>query len=117
MTEEKRRFTRVLFNAPVTLTLSEHSWDTTNIDLSLNGALIQQPQGWDGKLNDACTLTLQLSENDRIEMQAIIAYAEDSRIGLHCKHIDIDSITHLRRLMELNSANAELLDRELSLLG
>jgi hypothetical protein len=117
MTEEKRRFTRVLFNAPVTLILSERSWESTNIDLSLNGALVQQPQGWNGTLNDACTLTLPLSENDRIEMQAIIAHAEDGRIGLQCKHIDIDSITHLRRLMELNSGNAELLDRELSLLG
>jgi hypothetical protein len=35
---------------------------------------------------------------------------------LRCENIDIDSITHLRRLVDLNAGDASLLDREFSAL-
>jgi hypothetical protein len=38
------------------------------------------------------------------------------RPALLCHSIDIDSVTHLRRLVELNLGNADLLQRELSAL-
>ena len=37
-------------------------------------------------------------------------------IGFHCQLIDLDSITHLKRLVELNLADEGLLHRELSAL-
>ena len=40
--------------------------------------------------------------------------AEGGKIGLQCESIDLDSITHLRRLVELNAGDPALLDRELS---
>jgi len=43
-------------------------------------------------------------------------YTEPERIGFACTHIDIDSAAHLRRLVELNLGNPELLARELSAL-
>jgi hypothetical protein len=50
-------------------------------------------------------------------MDVLIAHHENEELGLHCKDIDIDSITHLRRLIELNLGNPALLERELSALG
>ena len=50
-------------------------------------------------------------------MVTLIAHYEDGVLGLHCKDIDTDSITHLRRLIELNLDNPELLERKLSALG
>jgi hypothetical protein len=35
---------------------------------------------------------------------------------LHCDNIDVDSVTHLRRLVALNSGDPKLLDRELAAL-
>jgi hypothetical protein len=37
--------------------------------------------------------------------------------GLRWKHIDVDSLTHLRRLLELNLTDPGLLNRELADLG
>ena len=39
---------------------------------------------------------------------------KDHHLGLFCHHIDIDSITHLRRLIELNLGDETLLQRELA---
>jgi hypothetical protein len=37
--------------------------------------------------------------------------------GLQWRNIDVDSLTHLRRLLELNLNDPSLLDRELADLG
>jgi hypothetical protein len=39
-----------------------------------------------------------------------------SQLGLQCLHIDLDSVTHLRQLIERNSQDPTLLARELSVL-
>ncbi len=43
--------------------------------------------------------------------------SENGELGLRCEDIDVDSITCLRRLVELNLGEPELLERELSALG
>jgi hypothetical protein len=42
-----------------------------------------------------------------------VMHVEGRHVGLRCESIDLDSITHLRRLVELNSGDPGLLDREL----
>jgi len=46
-----------------------------------------------------------------------LAHIRNNNVGLRCEYIDIDSITYLRRLVELNLGDAELLERELVALG
>ena len=48
-----------------------------------------------------------------INMEASIAHIEGRQVGLKRAHIDMDSISHLRRLVELNLGDSELLHREL----
>jgi hypothetical protein len=38
----------------------------------------------------------------------------DGQLSLSCTEIDLDSITHLRRLLELNLGDPDLIERELS---
>jgi hypothetical protein len=45
-----------------------------------------------------------------------VARVEGSQLGLKCTHIDLDSVTHLRQLIERNSQDPALLVRELALL-
>ena len=52
-----------------------------------------------------------------IRMDVTVAHVEDQHIGFRCEHIDLDSITHLRRLVELNVGDIDILNRELSALG
>jgi hypothetical protein len=49
-------------------------------------------------------------------MQTRVAHVEGPQAGLLCISIDIDSVTHLRRLLELNLGDPALLERELSAL-
>jgi hypothetical protein len=49
-------------------------------------------------------------------MSTTVTHVAGRRVGLRCDNIDIDSVTHLRRLVELNAGDPNLLDRELSAL-
>jgi hypothetical protein len=88
------------------------------LDLSFKGALVNltEPARW--PVGTPCQLTLRLAElNASIGMLAEVAHSEDTLIGLQCKSIDLDSITHLRKLMELNLGDPSLLERDLQALA
>lgn len=110
---EQRHFSRVLFDSDVRLVGSTGSWDSTLIDLSLKGALVATPANWHGKIGDHLLLELSLDEETIIRMEVSVTHMEAGHIGLRCDHIDIDSISHLRRLVELNVGDSEVLYREL----
>jgi hypothetical protein len=48
-----------------------------------------------------------------IHMSGDIAHIEDNHIGIQCHQLDLDSATLLRRVVELNLADSDLLEREL----
>ena len=114
---ERRHFHRILFDAPVTVTGSDESVSTRLIDISLNGVLleIESPSPW--KPGDRLELNIRLGDEAFIDMQAVVAHSERGQLGLTCEHIDMESIAHLRRLVELNLGDESLLERELSALG
>lgn len=112
MEEERRRFHRILFNAEAVLTCQEQNRPCKIIDLSLHGALIQLNPPTECFAGSPCRLSLKLSEQACIEMQASISHVNNERLGLQCRSIDIDSISNLRRLIELNLGNSHLLERD-----
>ena len=117
--KDQRIFSRVPFDCDVTIIDHGTRWTTQLLDISLNGALITRPQDWHPAIGDECELQLKLSDSDIIiDMeQAMIAHIHDDRIGCKCEIIDIDSISHLKRLVELNLGDPELVHRELAMLG
>jgi len=115
--EQQRQFSRVPFDVPVTLQTEQQSWETDLIDISLHGALIKSPRTFEADQEQLYQLAIHLEGGLDICMDVLIAHQENEGLGLHCKNIDVDSITHLRRLIELNLGNPELLERELSALG
>lgn len=116
--EEKRRFQRVLFDAPVDLSSDNHAVETRLIDISLKGALVRKPEDWQLSIGSQLTLTVTLDDaNTAIQMQASVTHIETERVGFTCNEIDMESITHLRRLVELNVGDSSLLERELQALG
>jgi hypothetical protein len=66
------------------------------------------------KQESVCTLTLPLSsDSGQIEMTALVAHVDARQLGLLCTHSDLDSVTHLRRLIELQLGDPSLLERDL----
>jgi hypothetical protein len=53
---------------------------------------------------------------DAIAMAGKIVHLEDQHVGIECQDIDVSSLTRLRRLIELNTGDADLMNRELSFL-
>ncbi|OPE31101.1 PilZ domain-containing protein, partial [Pseudomonas aeruginosa] len=83
---------------------------------SLHGILVGQPQDWNGDPQRPFEARLYLGLDVLIRMEISLAWARDGLLGFECQHIDLDSISHLRRLVELNLGDEELLERELALL-
>ena len=115
--QERRDFWRAPFHSLAQLTCPAGIMREGRLhDISLKGALLEMVDDWHGAPGDHCSLKLDLSPDVSIRMQTTVKHVEGRRMGLRCDEIDIDSITNLRRLVELNSDDPELLERELSAL-
>lgn len=114
--QDRRHFWRATFHSPVHLVLHGQVTEADLYDISLKGALVKIPADWPGKNGDRCQLRLNLAANMTISMSGTITHVAGRRIGLRCDNIDLDSVTHLRRLVELNAGDPGLLERELSAL-
>ena len=116
-THNHRHFHRIFYNAEADLSYGEQSYLCKIIDLSLKGCLLNFDQAWLGDLDHLYTLTLKLSDEISIVMALSVVHAVGNRVGFRCEHIDIDSMSNLRRLVELNLGDSELLERELAALS
>ena len=117
MTDERRHYSRIAFHAPARLVLADGNIDVVVLDISLKGALIDLPANESVVLDATGTLHVILTEmDDQISMSIRVTHSKGHHAGLLCHAIDIDSVTHLRRLVELNLGDPELLERELSAL-
>ena len=116
--QERRRFSRIPFHIAARLLLTENELMTVEIaDLSLHGVLIEKPTPWYAPIGTEFNLTLTLENSDtQLDMHVSVAHIDDDFIGFDCKNIDLDSISHLRRLVELNLGNSDILNRELTAL-
>lgn len=113
---DRRRFWRAAFQAEVNLAGGAGATPAELIDISLKGALVTVPPQWQGRPGDSAQLALRLADDTEIAMDVVVSHVEGRRVGLRCNDIDLDSITHLRRLVELNAGDPALLDRELAAL-
>ncbi|MEE2729753.1 MAG: PilZ domain-containing protein [Pseudomonadota bacterium] len=114
---EKRHFTRIAFDASARLTRGENDWPAKLLDISLKGALLQQPEDSALEKDDPVSLYLLLSDEEtEIRMEGHVAHLENNHVGIACDHMDVDSASHLRRIVELNTGNEALLEREIEAL-
>lgn len=63
------------------------------------------------------TIELVLGEGATITMAATISHVNDDHWGLQWDNIDLEGLTHLRRLLELNMVDPAEMHRELAELG
>jgi len=114
---EKRHFQRIFYSADAALIADDRSINCTVMDISLNGCLLEFEQPWPGNHLASYTLQLNLSDDVSIRMAVKFAHGKGRQVGFKCEHIDIDSISSLRRLVELNLGDSDLLERQLQALS
>lgn len=87
------------------------------IDISLKGVLLQLPDGAAPQAGVPCLVRLPLATGDvLIAMGGELAHVERGHAGVLCRSIDLESITHLRRLIEVNLGDPAASERELKAL-
>lgn len=95
------------------------------LDISLKGVLLQLPDGPAPQAGMPCLVKLPLGvaggAGDSasaivISMAGELAHVEGGHAGVLCRSIDLESITHLRRLIEVNLGDPTASERELKAL-
>lgn len=117
MARNRRQFTRIPFQAEASLFLDSNEYKVGVVDLSLKGTLIQPQDPLYVTVGSNGVLKMRLDEAAAsIRMEVTIVHHQGLCYGLACREIDIDSVTHLRRLVALNLGDEALLEREIRLL-
>ena len=116
--QERRFFSRILFDAACEIRQGDRLWPCQVLDISLQGVLLTCPESFDGHPGEDYAVTIWLSDDiTTINMDVTLRHREVGHIGCECRFLDLDSVTHLRRLVELNLGDEAELHRELALLG
>ena len=111
---ERRHFTRIFYLTAAKLTQGANQWHTQLVDVSLQGALLLRPEEWSPGDDKEYEISFMLEGSDiEIRMQVELTHVASKKLGFYCHHIDIDSATHLKRMIELNIGEEQLLYREL----
>lgn len=111
---ERRRFSRIHFNAQTRLHQDQCQIEVKLLDISLKGLLTQTSRASDLDLSQPIRVDIQLDEQTGIQMETRAVHHGNGQLGLQCIRIEVESIAHLRRLIELNLGDARAAERELA---
>jgi len=113
----RRRFQRIDFDASTELVQGDQRWSVRLHDLSLKGLLVRRPQHWGAQSQMPLSARIRLADDAQVTMEVLLVHDKDDLLGFACQHIGLESMSHLRRLVELNLGDTALLERELAALG
>lgn len=99
---ERRRYTRIQFDGDTTLIQGQQTWAVNLLDVSLKGALVEITNDCSINKEKPVTLLISLAGEIMIQMDTGLVHKHEDHLGLHCTSIDMESMSHLRRLIELN---------------
>ncbi len=118
MSTERRQFARVAFAAGAELITTQSRLACQVIDVSLKGVLLRLPTGVQPPPGTPCLVKLPLDGGGEVSiaMAGELAHVEGDHAGVLCRSIDLESITHLRRLIEVNLGDPAASERELKAL-
>ncbi len=109
-----RKYSRIPFVADALIETGTERLQARILDISLKGALIALEGEASPPASEPYSLCIRLAEADTaICMEAVTRNRDADRFGCEWTGIDIESMTSLRRLLELNLADCELIEREL----
>ena len=115
----KRRFTRIGCKMKARVQLDNLLIVEANIlNISLKGAFFELDDHCVFQNGDKWQLKFKLPDSDiGLQFKTEVIHSQDKMVGVKFVHIDIDTMIHLRSLMEGRTSNPEQVERELALLG
>ncbi|MFM2621238.1 PilZ domain-containing protein [Vibrio owensii] len=111
---ERRRFSRIIYQVSALLEQGDLALQATIQDLSLHGLLLKAENASSLEPSRKVDVAFSFAQSEQVmQLTANIISITDNEIRLKIANIDIDSISQLKRFIELNVGNNELLNREL----
>ena len=112
---ERRNFQRVPFATEAEINCEEKKFHGELLDISLQGALIEGKETIPFKTGNICELSIHLVGSEiTLQFDVDLVHREDNRLGLRFIGEDTETMTHLKRLLELNIGSSEIIDKEIS---
>jgi len=116
-TNSKRNFSRINFAANAQIEFNSKIFESELLDIALKGALIRPKTQPLLERGNCCILRIFLHSSDiTLTFNAELVHLEQNDFGFKFLDIDIDTMTHLRRLLDLNIGDQDKITNELSFL-
>ena len=113
--DERRKFQRVPFATEAEIDFDKTKYKGDLLDISLLGALVEGKGDIPLKKGSHCQLSIHLLDSEiTMQFDATIVHRHENKVGFRFTSEDTETITHLRRLLELNIGSSEVLDKEIS---
>lgn len=113
MTADQRRRSRVKAAFLVELARQGVYVTAETLNISLKGILCSYIPGF--AIEDECSVHLRLSEEIEIVVKGRVVRSDKDGIAIDFMQMDDDSFTHLRKIVQYNSLDADTIDGELTL--
>ena len=111
---EQRHYQRISFVTTTQVEIDATCYEATLADISLKGALVAFPAAVKPEEGKACHLRIELGSDETVlAFEGEIAHAHEALAGIRFTRYNLETITHLRRLLELNSADPDRVLSEL----
>lgn len=113
--KDHRLFQRVKFVTTTDVEINGIIHNSSLVDVSLRGALVAFADHLSPGQGLPCIVTIYLDHSHiSLPFRGVTVHSRDNLTGIRFEHIDIESMIHLRRLIELNTANADRVRSELN---
>ena len=110
----KRQFRRIPFETEVQLAVGDRSWNCQLLDIALKGALLESAVPLQLPDETRACIVLPLPGSPiTLDFQALLVHQQGTHLGFKFIHEHLDSLTHLRTLLELNTGDPEGIRSEL----
>jgi len=104
---EQRRFSRIPLHCPGVFQSSGRKTRCEVVDVSLRGVRLQVPADTVAEEGQLCVAILQLDSGAAtLRMRGAVAHRSGEVLAVRCHEMDLDSLAHLRRILELNLARS-----------
>ncbi len=112
---DHRRFRRIPFEAEVTLNIKGQVTSGELLDVAMKGALVGTGKAIQLDHGEQCKLSITLPGTPiLLDFEAQLIHAEETRYGFKFVSENLATLTHLRKLIELNTGDVEATRSELT---
>jgi hypothetical protein len=114
---QKRRFSRISFAEKSIVEFGGSFFEVDLLNISLKGALVQFGEGIECRQGDTWKLSFHLGNSDiNMEFKAVVAHTGGNLAGVKFVETDLNTMIHLRNLMEARTMDPEKVRSELNFL-